>query len=96
MPVETVIAVVTTTTAPAIITTTTVPAVITTTTAPVELQVVTPENLNGTQDALDVLFPEVLPSAGDDTANSTLIAMVLLFGGALLLTVLTARRTRKN
>jgi hypothetical protein len=96
VPVETVIAVVTTTTAPAIITTTTVPAVITTTTAPVELQVVTPENLNGTQDALDVLFPEVLPSAGDDTANSTLIAMVLLFGGALLLTVLTARRTRKN
>jgi hypothetical protein len=92
---------VTTTTAPAVITTTTVPAVITTTTAPVELQVVTPENPNGTQDALDVLFPEevmaeALPAAGDNTANSTLLAMVLLMGGALLLTVLTSRRTRRN
>jgi hypothetical protein len=80
----------------AVVTTTTVPAVITTTTAPVELQVVTPENPNGTQDALDVLFPDVLPSAGNDSANSTLVAMVLLFGGALLLTILTARRTRRN
>jgi hypothetical protein len=96
VPVATVIAVVTTTTAPAVVTTTTAPAVITTTTAPVELQVVTPENPNGTQDALDVLFPDVLPSAGNDSANSTLVAMVLLFGGALLLTILTARRTRRN
>jgi LPXTG-motif cell wall-anchored protein len=94
--VATVIAVVTTTTAPAVITTTTAPAVITTTTAAVELQVVTPENPNGTQDALDVLFPDVLPSAGNDSANSTLFAMILLFGGALLLTILTARRTRRN
>jgi hypothetical protein len=84
------------TTTTAAVTTTTVPAVITTTTAPVELQVVTPENPNGTQDALDVLFPEVLPAAGDNAATNTLIAMILLLSGALLLTVLTSRRTRRN
>lgn len=98
---------VTTTTVPAVTTTTvvattsTVLPAITTTTSPVELQVVTPENLNGTQDALDVLFPEevkaeALPAAGNNATNNTLIAMVLLMGGALLLTVLTSRRTRRN
>jgi hypothetical protein len=92
----TTIPVTTTTTAPAVITATTVPVIAAVTTAPVELQVVTPENPNGTQDVLDVLFPEVLPAAGNNATSNTLIAMVLLLGGALLLTVLTSRRTRRN
>jgi hypothetical protein len=89
-----------TTTLPAA--TTTVPAATTTTvvapttTAPSELQVVTPGDPTGTEDVLDVLFPDALPNTGWPVGGITLIAGLVLLLGVGVMTMSSQRRQRRN
>ena len=89
-----------TTTLPAA--TTTVPAATTTTvvapttTAPSELQVVTPGDPTGTEDVLDVLFPDALPNTGWPVGGITLIAGLVLLLGVGAMTMSSQRRQRRN
>jgi len=89
-----------TTTLPAA--TTTVPAATTTTvvapttTAPSELQVVTPDDPTGTEDVLDVLFPDALPNTGWPFGGITLIAGLVLLLGVGAMTMSSQRRQRRH
>jgi hypothetical protein len=67
-----------------------------TTTLPVELQVVTPDNPTGTEDVLDVLFPEDLPEAGTSLGLVSILAGVVLLGGVASMTVSSNRRSRRR
>ena len=89
-----------TTTLPAA--TTTIPAVTTTTivapstTAPSEFQVVNPDDPTGTEDVLDVLFPDELPVTGGQVGGMTLLAVLVLLLGVGASTVSSHRRQRRN
>jgi hypothetical protein len=89
-----------TTTLPAA--TTTIPAVATTTvvapstTAPSEFQVVNPDDPTGTEDVLDVLFPDELPVTGGQVGGMTLLAVLVLLLGVGATTVSSHRRQRRN
>jgi hypothetical protein len=83
-----------TTTLPAAITATTVAAP--TTTAPSEFQVVTPDDPTGTEDVLDVLFPDALPNTGWPVGGITLIAGLVLLLGVGAMTMSSQRRQRRN
>lgn len=85
----------TTTTSIAPTTTTTIAAT-TTTNVPVELQVVTPENPTGTEDALDVLFPSDLPNTGLRLGLFSIIGGLLLLIGVGTMTVTSNRRSRSR
>lgn len=76
--------------------TTTLPAATTTTSSPLEPQVVTPDNPTGTEDVLDVLIPEELPTTGWRVGGITLIAALILLVGVGAMTVSSNRRQRKN
>ncbi len=76
--------------------TTTLPAATTTTSSPVEPQIVTPDNPTGTEDVLDVLIPEELPTTGWRVGGITLIAALILLVGVGAMTVSSNRRQRKN
>ena len=76
--------------------TTTTIAPTTTTTVPVELQVVTPDNPTGTEDVLDVLFPEDLPETGIRVGLISIIGGVLLLIGVGTITVSSNRRSRRD
>jgi hypothetical protein len=83
------------------IATTTIPAVTTTvvapsTTAPSEFQVVNPNDPTGTEDVLDVLFPDELPVTGGQVAGMTLLAGLVLLLGVGATTVSSHRRQRRN
>ncbi len=67
-----------------------------TTTVPVELQVVTPDNPTGTEDVLDVLFPEALPGTGVRVGWLSIIAGLALLVGLGSMTISTNRRTRRR
>jgi hypothetical protein len=89
----------TTTTLPAgttttVVTPTTVAAP--TTTAPTELQVVNPDNPTGTEDVLDVLFPDALPVTGVPVGGITLLAGLVLLLGVGAMTMSSNRRQRRN
>jgi hypothetical protein len=83
----------TTTLAP---TTTTLAPTTTTTAAPVEPQVVTPDNPTGTEDGLDVIFPEVLPETGVRVGWLSVLAGLVLLGGLASMTVTSNRRDRRR
>jgi hypothetical protein len=89
-----------TTTLPAA--TTTIPAGTTTTvaapstTTPIELQIVNPDNPTGTEDVLDVLFPDALPVTGWNVGGITLLAGLVLLLGVGAMTLSTNRRQRRN
>jgi hypothetical protein len=89
-----------TTTLPAA--TTTIPAATTTTvvapttTAPSEFQVVNPDDPTGTEDVLDVLFPDALPVTGVPVGGITLIAGLVLLLGVGAMTMSSQRRQRRN
>lgn len=88
-----------TTTLPAATTTTVVtPTTVATpsTTTPIELQVVNPDNPTGTEDVLDVLFPEALPVTGWHVGGITLLAGLVLLLGVGAMTLSTNRRQRRN
>jgi hypothetical protein len=91
---------VTTTTIPAATTTipgaTTTTVVAPTTTAPSEFQVVTPDDPTGTEDVLDVLFPDALPNTGGPVGGITLIAGFVLLLGVGAMTMSSQRRQRRN
>jgi hypothetical protein len=91
---------VTTTTIPAATTTipgaTTTTVVAPTTTAPSEFQVVTPDDPTGTEDVLDVLFPDALPNTGGPVGGITLIAGLVLLLGVGAMTMSSQRRQRRN
>jgi hypothetical protein len=76
--------------------TTTTLAPTTTTTVPVELQVVTPDNPSGTEDVLDVLFPEDLPGTGIRVGFVTVIAGLLLLLGLGTITLSSNRRSNQR
>ena len=83
------------------IATTTIPTVTTTvvapsTTAPSEFQVVNPDDPTGTEDVLDVLFPDELPVTGGQVAGMTLLAGLVLLLGVAATTVSSHRRQRRN
>jgi hypothetical protein len=82
-----------TTTLPAATTTTVVAP---TTTAPSEFQVVTPDDPTGTEDVLDVLFPDALPNTGWPVGGITLIAGLVLLLGVGVMTMSSQRRQRRN
>lgn len=67
-----------------------------TTTAPVELQVVNPDNPTGTEDVLDVLFPDALPVTGVPVGGITLLAGLVLLLGVGAMTMSSNRRQRRN
>lgn len=94
LPVATTTTVAATTTSVAA--TTTLPVAATTTTSPVEPQIVTPDNPTGTEDVLDVLIPEELPSTGWRVGGITLIAGLILLVGVGAMTMSSNRRQRKN
>jgi hypothetical protein len=71
-------------------------AATTTTTTPVELQVVNPDNPTGTEDVLDVLFPDALPNTGWPLGGITLIAGLVLLLGVGAMTMSSQRRQRRN
>jgi hypothetical protein len=89
-----------TTTLPAA--TTTIPAATTTTvvapttTAPSEFQVVNPGDPTGTEDVLDVLFPDALPNTGWPVGGITLMAGLVLLLGVGAMTMSSQRRQRRN
>ena len=88
-----------TTTLPAATTTTvvtTTTAAAPSTTAPVELQVVNPDNPTGTEDVLDVLFPDALPVTGVPVGGITLLAGLVLLLGVGAMTMSSNRRQRRN
>jgi hypothetical protein len=88
-----------TTTLPAGTTTTVVTpttVVAPTTTAPTELQVVNPDNPTGTEDVLDVLFPDALPVTGVPVGGITLLAGLVLLLGVGAMTLSSNRRQRRN
>jgi hypothetical protein len=90
---------VTTTTLPASTTTTVVTpttVVAPTTTAPSEFQVVNPDNPTGTEDVLDVLFPDALPVTGVPVGGITLLAGFVLLLGVGAITMASNRRQRRN
>jgi hypothetical protein len=66
--------------------------------SPVELQVLFPEPSTGTEDALDVLFVEELPTAGAGVGLMSLIAgIVLLLGiGVTSMSITRGNRRIKN
>lgn len=66
------------------------------TTAPVELQVVNPDNPTGTEDVLDVLFPDELPATGWRIGGVTFIAGLVLLFGVGAITLSSNRRQRRN
>lgn len=66
------------------------------TTAPVELQVVNPDNPTGTEDVLDVLFPDALPVTGVPVGGITLLAGLVLLLGVGAMTLSSNRRQRRN
>ena len=68
----------------------------TTTAAPVEPQVVTPDNPTGTEDGLDVIFPDVLPETGLRVGVLGLLAGVVLLVGLASMTVTSNRRERRR
>jgi hypothetical protein len=76
--------------------TTTTLAPTTTTVAPVEPQVVTPENPTGTEDGLDVIFPEALPETGVRVGWMSVLAGLVLLGGLASMTVTSNRRERRR
>jgi hypothetical protein len=82
-----------TTTIPAATTTTVVAP---TTTAPSEFQVVAPDDPTGTEDVLDVLFPDALPNTGWHVGGITLIAGLVLLLGVGAMTMSSQRRQRRN
>lgn len=90
----------TTTTTSAPTTTTVAPtttlAPTTTTVAPVEPQVVTPDNPTGTEDGLDVIFPEALPETGVRVGWLSILAGVVLLVGLASMTVTSNRRERRR
>ncbi len=81
------------TTIPAATTTTVVAP---TTTAPSELQVVNPDDPTGTEDVLDVLFPDALPVTGVPIGGITLLAGLVLLLGVGAMTLSSNRRQRRN
>lgn len=88
-----------TTTLPAATTTTVVTpttAATPSTTTPVELQVVNPDNPTGTEDVLDVLFPDALPVTGVPVGGITLLAGLVLLLGVGAMTMSSNRRQRRN
>jgi hypothetical protein len=88
-----------TTTLPAATTTTvvtTTTAAAPSTTAPVELQVVNPDNPTGTEDVLDVLFPDALPVTGVPVGGITLLAGLVFLLGVGAMTISSNRRQRRN
>lgn len=87
-----------TTTLPAATTTTVVPSttVAPSTTTPIELQIVNPDNPTGTEDVLDVLFPDALPVTGWHVGGITLLAGLVLLLGVGAMTLSTNRRQRRN
>jgi hypothetical protein len=95
IPIATTTIPIATTTIPAA-TTTVVVAATTTTTTPVELQVVNPDNPTGTEDVLDVLFPDALPNTGWPLGGITLIAGLVLLLGVGAMTMSSQRRQRRN
>jgi hypothetical protein len=66
------------------------------TTAPTELQVVNPDDPTGTEDVLDVLFPEALPVTGVPVGGITLLAGLVLLLGVGAMTLSSNRRQRRN
>jgi LPXTG-motif cell wall-anchored protein len=66
------------------------------TTAPSEFQVVNPNDPTGTEDVLDVLFPDELPATGGQVAGMTLLAGLVLLLGVGATTVSSHRRQRRN
>jgi hypothetical protein len=89
-----------TTTLPAATTTvpeaTTTTVVAPTTTAPSEFQVVTPDDPTGTEDELDVLFPDALPNTGWHVGGITLVAGLVLLLGVGAMTMSSQRRQRRD
>ena len=96
LPIATTTLPVATTTLPIATTTTIVIAATTTTAAPVEPQIVTPDNPTGTEDVLDVLIPEELPSTGWHVGIITVVAGLILLFGVGAMTMSSNRRQRKN
>jgi hypothetical protein len=102
IPAVTTTLVISGTTIPEVTTTTTVPAATTTTvvapttTAPSEFQVVTPDDPTGTEDELDVLFPDALPNTGWHVGGITLFAGLVLLLGVGAMTMSSQRRQRRN
>ena len=88
-----------TTTIPATTTTVVAPSTTVTaptTTAPTELQVVNPDDPTGTEDVLDVLFPDALPVTGVPVGGITLLAGLVLLLGVGAMTLSSNRRQRRN
>jgi hypothetical protein len=91
-PVATTVVIAATTTT--VVTPTTVAAP--TTTTPVELQVVNPDDPTGTEDVLDVLFPDALPVTGWHVGGIALIAGFILLLGVGAMTMSSQRRQRRD
>jgi hypothetical protein len=88
-----------TTTIPATTTTVVAPSTTVTaptTTAPTEFQVVNPDDPTGTEDVLDVLFPDALPVTGVPVGGITLLAGLVLLLGVGAMTLSSNRRQRRN
>jgi hypothetical protein len=88
-----------TTTIPATTTTVVAPSTTVTaptTTAPTELQVVNPDDPTGSEDVLDVLFPDALPVTGVPVGGITLLAGLVLLLGVGAMTLSSNRRQRRN
>jgi len=99
IPIATTTIPVATTTLPVGTTTTVVtPTTVATpsTTTPVELQVVNPDDPTGTEDVLDVLFPDALPVTGLPVGGITLLAGLVLLLGVGAMTLSSNRRQRRN
>jgi hypothetical protein len=91
-PVATTVVIAATTTT--VVTPTTVAAP--TTTTPTELQVVNPDDPTGTEDVLDVLFPDALPVTGWHVGGIALIAGLILLLGVGAMTMSSQRRQRRD
>ena len=56
----------------------------------------TPDNPTGTEDVLDVLFPEELPATGVRVGMFSALAGVLLLAGLGAITISSNRRSRRR
>jgi hypothetical protein len=57
---------------------------------------VNPDDPTGTEDVLDVLFPDELPVTGGQVGGVTLLAVLVLLLGVGASTVSSHRRQRRN